>query len=105
MTDKPEQDYDLLCWLVAERDRHEQLYANHRGELMAEAYHSVNARMCKEAAERIQSLSSINHSVLGTMRYLLVQAKANHAGFNHVVAQNVEKVIKLLERGANDRTN
>ena len=49
-------DYELLCWLVSESDRHAQLYAHQRGDRMAEAFHSINADMCKRAAERIDEL-------------------------------------------------
>lgn len=53
-----DKDFELLCWLVSEADRHEQLYAHHRGDQMAEAFHSVNAIMCKKAAERIDELKT-----------------------------------------------
>ncbi len=61
---KQELDYELLCWLVSEADRHEQLYAHHRGDQMAEAFHGMNAQMCRKAAERIDTLKKL--SALGS---------------------------------------
>jgi len=53
-----DEDYELLCWLVTEYDRNWQLYMQNKQDTWVACFLSINADMCKKAADRIVELKA-----------------------------------------------